>query len=162
MNTSLKNWPNSPLHPAFMLSTWFFSGLLPKAPGTWGSLAALPFAWLLWTYGGYWAMALGIAGVFLLGLWATGKYMQLSGTQDPEEVVIDEVAGVWITCLALPLSPEIKDYVLAFILFRLFDILKPWPIRIFDRRHSAFGVMMDDVVAGIMAAAILWGVTQYV
>tara|TARA_B100001939_G_scaffold331712_3_gene330038 strand:- start:37009 stop:37497 length:489 start_codon:yes stop_codon:yes gene_type:complete len=162
MNTSLKDWPNSPLHPAFVLSTWFFSGLLPKAPGTWGSLAALPFAWLLWTYGGYWAMALGIAGVFLLGLWAAGKYMQLSGTQDPGEVVIDEVAGVWITCLALPLSPEIKDYVLAFILFRLFDILKPWPIRIFDRRHSAFGVMMDDVVAGIMAAAILWGVTQYV
>ncbi|WP_417318254.1 phosphatidylglycerophosphatase A [Emcibacter sp.] len=160
-----KNWPASPLHPAFVISTWFYSGLLPKAPGTWGSLAAMPFAWMLISNGGTLGLGAGIILSFVVGIWSSSIYMQISGRADPGEVVIDEVCGVWITCLPLVLLSApiaLEDYGMAFALFRLFDILKPWPIRIFDRKHSAFGVMMDDVVAGIMAAVILWGYKLYV
>ncbi|WP_321391141.1 phosphatidylglycerophosphatase A [Emcibacter sp.] len=165
MASWIKNWPASPLHPAFIIATWFYSGLLPRAPGTWGSLAALPFAWLLIEYGALPGLAAGIVFSFLIGIWSSRVYMQVSGRIDPGEVVIDEVCGIWITCLPLILIPapvSLEDYGMAFALFRLFDILKPWPIRIFDRKHSAFGVMMDDVVAGIMAALLLWGYKIYV
>ena len=160
-----KNWPASPLHPAFVIATWLYSGLMPKAPGTWGSLAALPFAWALIEYGNLTGLMAGVIVSFIVGLWASSVYMQKSGRADPGEVVIDEVCGVFITCLPLVLYSgpiALEDYGMAFALFRLFDILKPWPIRIFDRKHSAFGVMMDDVVAGILAALILWGYKLYV
>ncbi len=88
--------------------------------------------------------------------------MLKTGKTDPGEVVIDEVVGQWIVCLLIIDNNHMGQYFLALLAFRVFDILKPWPICIFDRRHDAFGVMMDDVVAGIMGAAVLYWVNLYV
>ena len=149
-----------------MIVTWFGSGLLPKAPGTWGSLAAVPFAWVLIPYlivisvfllpFSLIFMPMLIVLLFTLSTVAVSRYMKHTQTGDPKEVVIDEVWGVFVTLFIFSLvSPRISwfDLTLAFILFRLFDIFKPWPASWFDKRHdSAFCVMMDDVVAGIYAA----------
>lgn len=163
----VEKWSKSPIHPALVLSTWFYSGLAPKAPGTMGSLAALPFAWIIIERYGAIGLSTAIIVVFFLGLWASKVYMTETGKTDPGEIVIDEVAGQWIACLpiatmtsTIPLSPG--PLVLAFIAFRVFDIYKPWPIKIFDQRHDAYGVMMDDVIAGFFAAIILIGFYTYV
>ena len=134
--------------------TWFGSGLIPKAPGTWGSLAALPFAWGLWSLGGAVAVGLGAVVVFLLGWAAADLYMKRTGEHDPGRIVIDEVAGQWLTLLLVP--PDWLLYGLGFALFRLFDIAKPWPIGWLDRRvGGGFGVMIDDILAGLYALAVL-------
>lgn len=163
----VEKWSKSPLHPALLLATWFYSGLAPKAPGTMGSLAALPFAWLIIERFGLFGLVGAILLVFIAGLWASKVYMAETGRDDPGEIVIDEVAGQWIACLpiaammsTLPLS--LGPFILAFAAFRVFDIYKPWPIKIFDRRHDAWGVMMDDVIAGIFAAIIVTGFYRYV
>jgi len=159
---ALKNWNKSFFHPSLMLSTWFYSGLLPFAPGTFGSIAALPFAWLIIEHAGKIGLANATLIIFVIGLWASKTYMEETGKTDPGEVVIDEVVGQWLVCLVIIDNNHIGQYALALLAFRLFDILKPWPICIFDRRHDAFGVMMDDVVAGIMGAAVLYAVNIYV
>jgi len=163
----VEKWSKSAVHPALLLATWFYSGLAPKAPGTIGSLAALPFAWLIIDRFGPLGLSVAIILAFVAGLWASAVYMKETGKTDPGEVVIDEVAGQWIACLPiaamtsnLAMSPG--PFILAFAAFRVFDIYKPWPIRIFDRRHDAFGVMMDDIVAGFMAALIMIGFYSYV
>ncbi len=163
----VEKWSKSPLHPALLLATWFYSGLTPKAPGTMGSLAALPFAWIIIERFGPLGLCIAIIAIFFVGLWASKVYMTETGKTDPGEIVIDEVAGQWIACLpiaamtsTIPLS--IGPFVLALAAFRVFDIYKPWPIKIFDQRHDAYGVMMDDVIAGFFAAIILIGFYSYV
>lgn len=142
-----------------IIATFFYTGLLPKAPGTWGSLAALPFAIMLHNWGGFPALLLASVIVFFIGWWATIQETAGKDNHDPGEIVIDEVAGQWITLL--PASyiftrhdlPMIWPALVAgFIFFRLFDIFKPWPISWADRKETAFGVMFDDVLAGIFAA----------
>ena len=139
------------------LATWFGAGLLPKAPGTWGSLAALPFAWVIMHFGGLWWLCAAIVAVFLIGWWASNIYIAETHTDDPGAVVIDEVAGQWIALI--PATTLVWwHWALGFALFRLFDILKPWPIGWADRNvKRGFGVMLDDVIAGVYAAAILLG-----
>lgn len=146
---------------ASWLSTWFFVGHLPKAPGTFGSIAALPFAWVLVWLGGPGLLLVAAALLFALGCWAVQIHMENSGVHDPGFIVIDEVVGQWLTLLAAPLSP--LAYLVGLIAFRFFDILKPWPIGWLDRnfRH-AFGVMIDDVVAAIYAGMVLYGVVWLV
>lgn len=146
-------------HPAFLIATWFGAGLLPRAPGTWGSLAALPFAWALAWWGGPMALAAATVVVFLVGWWAAAVYVRRTGRQDPGEVVVDEVAGQWLTLVMVPPDPLL--YLAGFALFRLFDIRKPWPVGWADREiGGGLGVMVDDVFAGLYAAvimiAILW------
>ena len=149
------------LHPACLLATWFGAGLLPKAPGTWGSLAALVCAWPLVQIGGRPYLLVGIAVVFALGLWAADHYARATNGGDPGEVVIDEVAGQWIALLPVAgtsLSPG--DYALAclpaLIAFRLFDIWKPWPVGWLDEKlHGGLGIMMDDVAAGLYAGVVV-------
>ena len=142
------------LHPHVLRSTWFGAGLLPKAPGTWGSLAALPFGWIVTYYGGYLSLALATLLVFFIGWWSSARYVEIFNKEDPGEVVIDEVAGQWIVLLAAPLDPV--TYVGAFLLFRLFDILKPWPVSFADKNiKGGLGIMIDDVLAGIYGAVIL-------
>jgi phosphatidylglycerophosphatase A len=159
---ALKNWNKSFFHPSLMISTWFYSGLVPFAPGTMGSIAALPFAWLLIEHAGKFGLANATLILFVLGLWASREYMNETGKTDPGEVVVDEVVGQWLVCLFIIDNNHIGQYILALLAFRIFDIMKPWPVSHFDKRHDAFGVMMDDVVAGILGAAVLYAVNFYV
>lgn len=139
-------------HPAFLLATWFGTGLLPKAPGTWGSAAALPFAWVIAWYGGeYWILLAASLAIFVIGIWAAEIYSKHAGVKDAGPIVIDEVAGQWLALCIVPLDP--MAYLFGFFYFRLFDILKPWPASWADRSvEGGLGVMLDDMFAGAYAA----------
>jgi phosphatidylglycerophosphatase A len=136
-----------------LIASGFGAGLFPVAPGTAGSLAALLVGVLL-----VWLSPLALPVAILLacvvGVWAIGG---VPGQEDPGWIVIDEFAGQWIAMLPLIVWPGamIPGLMAAFALFRLFDITKPGPVGWADRRHDAIGVMADDVIAGVMAAAIL-------
>lgn len=144
------------------IATFFGIGLLPWAPGTWGSAAAIPVAWVIHGLGGFPALLAATVAVCLLGWWATAEATRGSDDHDPSEIVIDEVAGIWIALW--PLSAGMwhagadpwlfpwPGWVAAFVLFRAFDILKPGPVGWADRRGDALGVMLDDVIAGVLAA----------
>ena len=136
--------------PAVLLATWFGSGWLKPAPGTWGTLAALPFAWNIMTYFGQMGLWIATAVIFLVGIWASNVYCKITNTHDSGEIVIDEVAGMWFTLCLLPQHWGV--YAIAFVFFRFFDIVKPYPIRTIDRRvKGGLGVMLDDMVAAPMA-----------
>ena len=136
-------------HPISLLATWFGAGKSPKAPGTVGTLAALPFAYGILQLGGAQALLIAALALFLIGVGVSEKYMQANQTkQDPGEIVIDEVAGVWLLLVALPAT--LNGFIFGFLLFRLFDVLKPWPISLCDNKVlGGFGVMLDDFVAAI-------------
>lgn len=145
---------------ARLLATWFGSGLAPRAPGTCGSLAALPFAWVIASWGGPYALLVAAIAVFVLGIWAAGATARAEGRGDPGEVVIDEVAGIWLTLV--PVTPTLLHFALGFALFRLFDIWKPWPVSLADRSlHGGLGIMADDVLAAGYAALCLWLLSGY-
>lgn len=140
--------------PSMLLATWFGAGLLPKAPGTWGSLAALPFAWAFWSAGGRSLLVFATIVVFFAGWWAAERFIEASGVADPGAVVIDEVAGQWLVLTVAP--PHFWTYLLGFVLFRLFDVTKPWLAGWADRTvKGGLGVMLDDVFAGLFGAVIL-------
>jgi phosphatidylglycerophosphatase A len=141
--------------PPLWLATWGGTGRLPYAPGSWASLSALPLAWLLVAAGGPWLLLAATLVVFLVGIWAAERYMAAVGIHDPTAVVIDEIAGQWLTLCVVPLDPA--AYAIGFFLFRVFDVLKPWPVSWLDRRvGGGFGVMIDDIGAGLYAGAALW------
>jgi phosphatidylglycerophosphatase A len=152
--------PPTPLsfwHPISLLATWFGSGLLPKAPGTWGSLAALPFAIVIVAFGGTWGLLAATVVATLVGVWAAGVYAARSGRHDPQAVVIDEVAGQWLALV--PVADDLRLYAVAFLAFRFFDIVKVWPAGRIDRElKGGWGIMLDDIVAGLYAAALTYGV----
>ena len=139
---------------AWALGTWFGAGLLRPGPGTYGSAAAL----ILWYAASHWlhpsAAGTLIAAVVvtLIGIPAATIVAQESGREDPGHVVIDEVAGQLVALIAIPADP--LHAILAFLLFRLFDITKPPPVRTLERLHGGTGIMLDDVAAGLMALAI--------
>jgi len=140
--------------PALWLATWFGAGLLPRMPGTWGSAAALPFAWVLVWLGGPWLLITAAAAVFALGLWASARYMDAVQLHDPGAIVVDEVAAQWLTLAFMPL--ELWVYALGFVFFRVADVAKPFPANWLDRRvGGALGVMIDDLVAAVYAIAAL-------
>ena len=152
----------------YHLATLFGVGKLPKAPGTWGSLAALVIAVPLIHFINFnWPIFIGLTAVlFMLGIAAADVYAKRTGEEDSPKVVIDELVGQWITLFPLALVLPFGDFrwatLLAFVLFRAFDILKPWPIRRLEKKPGGgLSVMLDDVVAGIMAAAILYLVGAY-
>lgn len=146
--------------PSFWLATWFGTGLLPRMPGTWGSLAALPFAWAIVSAGGPWLLVLAAAAVFALGLWAAERYMGAMRVHDPGTIVVDEVPAQWLTLAFVPL--DLTVYALGFLLFRVADIVKPWPANWIDRRvGGALGVMADDVVAAVYAGLALYLVVPH-
>lgn len=139
-----------------LLATWFGSGLLPKAPGTWGSLAALPPAALLVWLGGPWLLAAATLLIAAAGWAVSAAYVRASGREDPKEVVIDEVAGQWMPLAVLPFEP--LAWLAAFLAFRLFDVAKPWPVGWADRRlKGGLGIMADDLLAGACAALLVGG-----
>lgn len=147
---------------ATLIATVGGIGRLPQAPGTFASLAALPLAWMLHAVGGFPLLAMATLGVFGMGINAVGLYP--GGTDDPPEVVIDEVIGQWIALWPLSLGLWWQGvpgdvfpwpgWVLGFLAFRFFDILKPPPIRRVEKIGGAWGVMLDDVVAGLLAALV--------
>ena len=145
-----------------LIATFFGVGLLPWAPGTWGTAAALPVGYAIHVAGGFPALAAAVLLVSFLGWLATVKTSAGQPDCDLPEIVIDEVAGFWIALL--PLSGGLwlagadrwafpwPGWVGAFIIFRLFDIWKPGPIGWADRLSTPFGVMLDDILAGVAAA----------
>ena len=161
------------------ITTWFYIGLLKPAPGTWGSLGALPFVYIfLINNFNIWHFLLISLVVFVIGYGAT--YVETKGKteHDPSEIVIDEIVGQWITFAPLfvitsntsfhiSISESVINintsnstysmslayiFLSAFALFRFFDIIKPWPISWADKISTPFGVMLDDVLAGILSA----------
>jgi phosphatidylglycerophosphatase A len=163
------------------IASGFYSGYLPKAPGTWGTLVAIPLCLLLLPYG---LKTLGIATVacFLIG-WYCSHMLTLDPAADPDPsyIVIDEIAGLMLTlflCLGLlKIEPamllstsvfSLKMWVSMFIAFRIFDICKPFPIYRIDEYLAStitwrgFGVMIDDILAAIPAAALVWGLLTFI
>jgi len=144
--------PN-PRNPIHFLAAGLGSGLAPRAPGTFGSLAALPLWWPLHFLSAplYW---LCIAAAFAFGVYICGRTARDLRTHDHSAIVWDEFVGLWIALAWIPV--QWAWVAAAFVLFRLFDIWKPWPIRWCDRHvHGGFGIMLDDVLAGALALAIL-------
>lgn len=154
-----------------LIATFFYVGYLKPAPGTWGSAAAIPLAWVLHAYFGFLGLAIGTVAVFWLGYWATARMIQGQDNQDPSEIVIDEVVGIWIALWPLSLGLTLMGqggwafpypgWVGAFILFRIFDIWKPGPVGWADRKHGPMGVMLDDVIAGVMAALVVMALAAF-
>ncbi len=146
---------------AWTLGTFFGSGFSPKAPGTAGSLAAIILAWPLAELGlDRWGfLALGIVAIFP-AIWSAGIVARESGRKDPQIVVVDEVVGQWITLAGAP-RINWRSMLIAFALFRAFDILKPPPVRNFERLEGGTGIVMDDVAAGAMAALVLFAAGWY-
>ena len=120
------------------------------APGTIASLAALIAAWLLASLDGRGALLFAAIFATALGGWASEHYAREKGQQDPSECVVDELAGQWIACAFAP--RDLLAYALAFVLFRLQDIFKPWPISALERLPGGLGIMADDVGAGLVTA----------
>lgn len=141
---------------ADLIATFFFVGRLPKAPGTFGSLAALPFAWFLWQLPAPWAWLIFVA-TYLLGVWAASSVVRRSGQQDHQSIVLDEVCGIFLVSSIAP--HDYGWYALAFLLFRLFDIWKPGPVGWVDRRvKGGHGAMLDDLVAALLATLSFYAI----
>ena len=154
-----------------LIATFFYVGLLRPAPGTWGSAAAIPLIYLLHRFTGFPGVAVAGIAAFVLGWWATAGYTRGTGIHDPSEVVIDEVAGMFVTLAPVSaglwfagVAPHVFPYpgwVAGFLLFRLFDIWKPGPIGWADRRGDALGVMLDDIIAGVFAAILVLAMAAF-
>jgi phosphatidylglycerophosphatase A len=141
------------------VGTFFGIGLIGPGPGTWASLAAA----LLWFWAAH-SVHLTVVGLSVataivaliitaIGIPAGTRVAQETGRDDPGHVVIDEVAGQWIALIACPV--KVAHVVLAFLLFRVFDIVKPWPARQLENLHGGTGIMLDDVAAGIYALLVM-------
>lgn len=182
-------------HPprlALLIATGFGLGYLPKAPGTWGSLGGVAFAFAFWHYWEPWWLLhdmgfdlltmptpvllalnyLPLPVVALIGVWVAGKIAVWRNSSDPQEITIDEISGQLVALLIPmgqcrfwpsnvyyiqgPEEPSWKYVIPGLILFRVFDIWKPWPVRAAERLPGGWGIMADDWVAGIYAALCLW------
>lgn len=142
---------------ALTLATWFGCGYFPWGPGTIGSLAGLLIAAAVeFKLGG--TKQFLVASTFILlmpSIWAATVTARLAGKKDPGLVVVDEVLGQWVTLLGVH-SFSIKSFAAAFVLFRTFDIWKPWPVRNLEKWPDGYGIVADDIAAGIYGALILY------
>jgi len=140
--------------PIHFLALGFGSGLAPKAPGTFGTLAAIPVVLLFSSFNAFY-LAIIIVLMSVSGIYICGKAARDAGVHDHGAIVWDEIVGLMITMYMMPISwPTIM---VGFLLFRFFDILKPWPISYIDKNcHGGLGIMLDDIVAGLAAFAVMW------
>lgn len=136
------------------IASWFGCGFLNPAPGTWGSLGALPFGIVLYMLGGGTVLTVAALIITIIGLWAADLFDKAMDGHDSKMIVIDEVAGQFLALIPAALNPYL--ILIAFMSFRFFDILKPWPVSFFDKKvKGAVGVMGDDIVAGLFAGLIV-------
>lgn len=136
------------------LAVGFGSGLAPRAPGTFGTLAALPLVVLGWWLLSPLVYVLLTLPLFAVGVYACDRTARDFGIKDPGAIVVDEWVGLWVSAWLLPF--HWLNVLLIFVLFRIFDIGKPWPVSWADRRvHGGLGIMLDDLLAGAMACAVL-------
>lgn len=134
---------------ALVLSSWFGAGLIPAAPGTFGTLAAIPVVVVI-KYLGWAAECIFLIIIIPFALWSSHAAHMLLGKDDPSEVVIDEATGFCLSVFLLPLT--FLNLCLGFLIFRIFDILKPFPINVIDKRiKGGAGIVLDDIVAGVFA-----------
>lgn len=139
--------------PAVFLACGLGSGLIPKAPGTFGTLATIPLFLAMQHLSLLHYLTL-TAAFFVLGIWLSAEAIKVFQRDDPSEVVWDEVVGFLITMIAAP--DGWPWLVLGFVLFRIFDIWKPWPVSLADQKlHGGLGIMLDDVIAGVYALMVL-------
>ncbi len=133
-------------------------GYLPVAPGTWGSAGAAGAYWLLRQTGPAGPVITGVLllAVCVVGVWTCPAAIELFGASDPGRFVLDELAGCWLTCLLFWGRGPLVTAAAAFVAFRVFDILKPFPLRALERLPGAWGVMADDLGAALYAAGTLW------
>jgi phosphatidylglycerophosphatase A len=145
---------------ARVIATWFGCGYSPHAPGTVGSAVAILIAWALRNYAT--PFEIGLLGVLLAipGIWAAGVTAREIKSKDPQIVVVDEVVGQWIT-FAGATAINWHSFVLAFALFRIFDIWKPAPVRQLERLPGGFGIVADDAMAGIYGALVLFAAGRF-
>lgn len=142
------------------IATGLGSGLAPVAPGTFGTLAALPACWALGHYLPLWGYLLATVSLFCIGWWAAGWVVRTYKVEDPGVIVIDEWAGMAITWLPVAYWPQTQNFwlvlVTAFVAFRATDIVKPWPASWADAKvQGGFGAMLDDAFAGLWSAGIM-------
>lgn len=148
------DWKFVSAHPAHFVACGFGVGLFPRAPGTAGTLLALPLFWLLKDVSSTGLYLVIIAALFALGAWAGNKTNQALGVADHSAIVWDEVVAFLLVLYFTPATWA--WYLVAFLLFRLFDIWKPFPIRYFDRRlKNGWGVMFDDLLAGVYTVIVI-------
>jgi phosphatidylglycerophosphatase A len=142
-------------HPANLVATGLGLGRLPWAPGTWGSLAALPLAWVIWSRFGSVGVAVAAIAALAAGWWAADVYIRATGAEDPAEIVIDEIAGQLLTLSVVP--ADVPLYAAGLVLFRLADIFKPWPVSWAEKRFKGgLGVIADDFLASLYSAMALF------
>jgi phosphatidylglycerophosphatase A len=145
--------------PVHLFAFGFGAGLMPRAPGTFGTLIAVPIVLLVAQFGWTALLAFAVAS-FLAGIYICGESARRLGVHDHPGIVWDEITGYSVTMLAAP--AHWQWLCVGFALFRLFDIWKPWPIREADHSlRGGLGIMLDDVIAGIFAAAILFALHRY-
>ncbi len=136
------------------IATGFYSGKLPKMPGTWGSILAALLAYLFWPASPL-AQLLIIALTFALSVISSDYLSKELNDKDPDQVVIDEILGIEITFFLLNPHGNLKLTLLGLIIFRIVDIMKPFPIRLFERLPGGWGITVDDAVAGVIANLLL-------
>lgn len=140
---------HGPPGPWVLVAAWGPCGFAPVAPGTFGTLGAIPLYWALSRAVGPWGFLAATAALGVLAVAAAARAGKHWGVVDASPIVIDEVVGYLVTVAFVPFSWPAA--ILAFVLFRIFDVLKPWPASTFDRMKTGFGVVMDDVAAGVFA-----------
>lgn len=144
---------------AWVVATWFGCGRVPIAPGTMGTIGAVPLYLAAMHVGGRAAVAVAAVVVTLVGVWAASVVARQLGTEDPQIVVVDEVAGMLVTMLPASVVSW-RAIGIGFCLFRLLDVVKPWPVRRFEALPSGWGIVMDDVAAGVLGAAVMFALVH--
>ncbi len=146
---------------AYFIATGFGAGFAPLAPGTFGAIEGvglfLAMSALPLSPRGFLLLLIAVnIVVYVVGVWAANRACEICGLEDPGQVVIDEVSGQLISLVPMAVAPSVVGVIAAFVLFRLFDIFKPYPIRKLEHFHAGLGVMSDDALAGVYAAVLVW------
>lgn len=148
----------------YFFVTFLYTGYIPIAPGTWGTLCGLLFWLIIPISTNLFVRILLVTATYITGILVSGSIERKQNSKDPGYIVIDEVVGIWITILFIPLSLQYDpiQLLMAFILFRFFDITKIFPINACEKLKGGLGIMTDDVAAGLMAGFVILTINQFI